>query len=70
MHGISSDGLFARETRAVHEDGQCVLSGGAAVGKEELAALPLWETVMIALVIGSTIVFCFWARIRATGDDG
>jgi len=25
---------------------------------------------MIALVIGSTIAFCFWARIRATGGDG
>jgi hypothetical protein len=24
----------------------------------------LWDTVMIALVIGSTILFCFWARIR------
>jgi hypothetical protein len=24
---------------------------------------------MIALVIGSTIAFCFWARIRATGGD-
>jgi hypothetical protein len=22
---------------------------------------------MIAVVIGSTILFCFWARIRATG---
>jgi len=25
---------------------------------------------MIALVLGSTIAFCFWARIRATGGDG
>jgi len=25
---------------------------------------------MIALAIGSTIAFCFWARIRATGGDG
>jgi hypothetical protein len=31
--------------------------------------MPLWDTVMIALVIGSTIAFCFWARIRATGGD-
>jgi hypothetical protein len=23
---------------------------------------------MIALAIGSTILFCFWARIRANGD--
>jgi hypothetical protein len=29
-----------------------------------------WDTVMIALAIGSTALFCFWARIRATGDDG
>jgi hypothetical protein len=28
--------------------------------------MPLWDTVMIALVIGSTILFCIWARIRAT----
>jgi len=28
--------------------------------------MALWDTVMIALVIGSTILFCFWARIRAT----
>ena len=27
--------------------------------------MPLWDTVMIALVIGPTILFCFWARIRA-----
>jgi hypothetical protein len=33
-------------------------------------AMPLWDTVMIALVIGSTILFCFWARIRATEGDG
>jgi hypothetical protein len=25
---------------------------------------------MIGLAIGSTILFCFWARIRATGGDG
>ena len=31
-----------------------------------MRAMPLWDTVMIALVIGSTIAFCFWARIRAT----
>jgi hypothetical protein len=62
MHGIGSDGFFARETRAVPKDGQCVVSDGAA--------LTLWDTVMIALVIGSTILFCFWARIRATGGDG
>jgi hypothetical protein len=24
---------------------------------------------MIALVIGSSILFCFWAHIRATGGD-
>jgi len=29
--------------------------------------MPLWDTVMIALVIGSTIAFCFWARIRCDG---
>jgi hypothetical protein len=23
--------------------------------------MPLWDTVMITLVIGSTILFCFWA---------
>ena len=23
--------------------------------------MPLWDTVMIALVIGCTILFCFWA---------
>jgi hypothetical protein len=28
--------------------------------------MPLWDTVMIALVIGSTVAFCCWARIRAT----
>jgi len=28
--------------------------------------MALWNTVMIALAIGSTIAFCFWARIRAT----
>jgi len=28
--------------------------------------MPLWDTVMIALVIGSTILFCIWASIRAT----
>jgi hypothetical protein len=33
-------------------------------------AMPLWNTVMIALVIVSTILFCFWARIRANGGDG
>jgi hypothetical protein len=38
MHGISSDGLFARETRAVREDGQCVASNSAALGEEKLAA--------------------------------
>jgi hypothetical protein len=32
--------------------------------------VPLWDTVMIALVIGSTILFCFWAHIRATEGDG
>jgi hypothetical protein len=32
--------------------------------------MPLWDTVMIALAFGSTILFCFWASIRATGDDG
>jgi hypothetical protein len=78
-----------RETRAVREDGQCVVSDGAALGKEKLAApyietnfslgitktqdlfapWTLWDTVMIAVVIGSTILFCFWARIRATGGD-
>jgi hypothetical protein len=31
--------------------------------------MPLWDTVMITLVIGSTILFCFWARIRASGGD-
>jgi hypothetical protein len=33
-------------------------------------AMPLWDTVMIALAFGSTILFCFWARIRPSGDDG
>jgi len=28
--------------------------------------MPLWDTIMIGLVIGSSIAFCFWARIRAT----
>jgi hypothetical protein len=32
--------------------------------------MPLWDTVMIALVIMSTILFCFWASIRATRGDG
>ena len=32
--------------------------------------MPLWDTVMIALVIASTSAFYFWARIRATGGDG
>jgi hypothetical protein len=32
--------------------------------------MPLWDTVLIALVIGATILFCFWARIRATEGDG
>jgi hypothetical protein len=32
-------------------------------------AMPLWDTVMIALVIGCTILFCFWARIRDTRRD-
>ena len=32
--------------------------------------MPLWNTVMIALVIGSTIAFCFWACIRCAGNDG
>jgi hypothetical protein len=32
--------------------------------------MPLWDMVMIALVIGSTIAFCFWARIRATRSEG
>ena len=32
--------------------------------------MALWDTVMIALVIGSTIAFCFWARIRCAGNDG
>ena len=43
MHGTSSDGLFARETRAIREDGQCVVSDGATLGKEKLAA-PYIET--------------------------
>jgi hypothetical protein len=30
----------------------------------------LWDTVMIALMIGSTIAFCFWARVRCAGNDG
>jgi hypothetical protein len=66
-----------------------VVSDGAALGKEELAApyietitrthsevlpveraMPLWDTVMIALAFRSTILFCFWASIRATGGDG
>jgi hypothetical protein len=34
-----------------------------------IRAMSLWDTVMIALAFGS-ILFCFWARIRATGDDG
>jgi hypothetical protein len=38
MHRISSHGIFARETRAVPENGQCVGSDGAALGKEKLAA--------------------------------
>jgi hypothetical protein len=37
--------------------------------KSRFAQMPLWDTVMIALVIGSIIAFCFWARIRATGID-
>jgi hypothetical protein len=87
MHRISSHGIFARETRAVPENGQCVASDGAALGKEKLAApyspnnfrlntrklvesrMPLWDTVMIALVIGSTILFSIWAHIRATRAD-
>jgi hypothetical protein len=32
--------------------------------------MPLWDTVMIALVIGSTIAFSLWARIRANDNDG
>jgi hypothetical protein len=32
--------------------------------------MPLRDTVMIALVIGSTIAFGLWARIRANGNDG
>jgi len=32
--------------------------------------MPLLDTVMIALVVVSTVAFCFWARIRATGNDG
>jgi hypothetical protein len=32
--------------------------------------MDLWDTIMIALVIESVIAFCFWARIRATGDRG
>ena len=43
MHGTSSDGLFTRETRAVPENGRCVVSDGAALGKEKLVA-PYVET--------------------------
>src|SRR5215472_12466697 len=28
--------------------------------QKSVRAMPLWDTVMIALVIGSTIAFCFW----------
>ena len=37
---------------------------------ESIRAMPLWDIVMIAFAIGSTIAFCFWARIRATSNDG
>jgi len=32
--------------------------------------MSLWDTVIIALVIGSIIAFGVWARIRAAGSDG
>jgi hypothetical protein len=32
--------------------------------------MDLWNTAMVALAIGSTILFCLWARIRATKRDG
>jgi hypothetical protein len=73
--------------RAVAENGRCVTSDGAALGKMSkrssvstsqgthsqgliiARAMPLWDTVLIALVVGSTILFCFWAHIRAAGGD-
>ena len=53
----------------------CLVEGpletAAASGRQDLVrAMTLWDTVMIGLAIGSTILFCFWARIRATGGDG
>jgi hypothetical protein len=27
--------------------------------------MTLWDTVMIAVVIGSTILFCFWATAKS-----
>ena len=35
MHRISADGLFASEACAVYENGQRVVSDGAALGKEK-----------------------------------
>ena len=37
MRGISSDGPDARETRAVHENGERLASNGAALGEKGLA---------------------------------
>jgi hypothetical protein len=49
---------------------QCVGKRKASSSPETIRTMDLWDTIMIALVIESVIAFCFWARIRATGDRG
>ena len=38
--------------------------------RDLVASMRLWDSVMVAPVIGATIAFSCWARIRATRSDG
>jgi hypothetical protein len=45
MHGISSDELFAQETRAISQNGQRLAPDGAALRKEKLAVTKIGGTI-------------------------